>query len=87
MATGEGRGRETQLDREAKKTRGSSKSRQAGDIATLMAKVEALEEALHGVANRVNKVEGDFETLETHTLGQLDNLRSDLDSHLNVEEE
>ncbi|KAK4258913.1 hypothetical protein QN277_005308 [Acacia crassicarpa] len=87
VVSGEGRGRETQVDREAKKTRGSSKSCQAVDMATLMAKVEALEEALHGVAIRVDKVEGDFKTLETHTLSQLDNLRSDLDSHLNFEEE
>ena len=87
MVLGDERGRETQVAQQPKKARGSSKARQAADIATLMVKVDALEEALHGVSARVNKVEGDFATLESHTLEQLDNVRSDLDSHLNVEEE
>ena len=50
-------------------------------------KVTALEDAFQGMATRVGKVESDFETLETHTLDQLDNLRLDFDSYLNAEEE
>ncbi|KAK4273516.1 hypothetical protein QN277_021899 [Acacia crassicarpa] len=87
LVSGDERGRETQVAAQPKKARGSSKARQAADVATLMVKVDALEETLHEVIARVDKVESDAETLETHTLERLDGLRSTVDSNLNAEVE
>ena len=64
----EGRGRESQLPYQGgKKGRGASKVR-SDDLATLSIKVSALEEAMLEMTNRVEKVEGDLNTLKTYTL-------------------
>ena len=64
----EGRRRESQpLHQGSKKKHGSSKVH-SNDLTTLFVKVSALKEVMPEMANRVEKVENDFGTFETHTL-------------------
>ena len=69
-----------------RKTRGSSKPR-GEDITPLEEKLSLLENALSAIDVRVQKVEHDKETLESHVLGQLDLLKEDVLSTQNSEEE
>ena len=81
------RGRDTIIPPSGgKKTRGSSKPR-GEDITPLEEKLSLLENALSTIDVRVQKVEHDKETLESHVLGQLDLLKEDVLSTQKGEEE
>ncbi|ERN17423.1 hypothetical protein AMTR_s00037p00226920 [Amborella trichopoda] len=69
-----------------KKALSNSKPR-GEDRSTLEGRINLLENALGSVGQRLEKVEHDMETRESHTLVQLDQFKEDLESTLNAEEE
>ncbi|XP_054818995.1 uncharacterized protein LOC129318287 [Prosopis cineraria] len=87
LAHDEKRGRESQPPHQGgKRTRGSSKVR-SEDLTILSIKIDALDKAMEEMVGRVAKVEGDIGTLESHTLKELDEVKSSVDTLQNSEDQ